>query len=181
MTTALAAHALVPGSGDYGAGGAGTSSSGYPARGGDSTHESPRTSHPLTTTAPPDAPSVTAAQRASCVRAAASARRSAREPRGPSRVARRGSSGLTPEAAPGPVGARLAAFGREAGVRRCVNDSSGYGRCSPVRNAWRNPHTPAQGPPGISPCRRFPQRSFLWRADRRQPCARPRRRARDWP
>src|SRR5438132_346892 len=27
----------------------------YPARGGDSTHESPRTSHPLVTTAPPDA------------------------------------------------------------------------------------------------------------------------------
>ena len=35
-----------------------------PARGGDSTHESPRTSHPLATTALPDAPSVTAAQRA---------------------------------------------------------------------------------------------------------------------
>src|SRR5499425_3368519 len=43
--------------GAFGAGGASSSSSGCSARGGDSTHESPHTSHPLTTTAPPDAPS----------------------------------------------------------------------------------------------------------------------------
>src|SRR5437879_366647 len=40
------------------------------------------------------------------MRGVASARRSVREPRAPSRVARRGSRGLTPEAAPGPVGAQ---------------------------------------------------------------------------
>jgi len=53
---------------------------------------------------------------------------SAHEPRRPSRVARRGSRGLTPESAAGHPQVGVCGVARGAGVRRCVTRARGVAR-----------------------------------------------------
>ena len=53
--------------------------------------------------------------------------------------------GLTPEAAPGPVGARLAAFGREAGIRRCAHPWGGSARPRSIPEFGEEPGISAAG------------------------------------